>query len=257
MSNRPQESVFIAAPCGADGSISVGTSRGLCFTAASPREVFLSVKATSALTFNFNRLWCQALNARKKDGISRFVMIHSDQAPMEQEWLDILLDELNETDADILSAVIPIKNPDGLTSTALDTHLWRPRRLTMTEIAKLPNTFDADIVASLFDDVPVDTPLLVNTGVMAMRIDRPWADAFPGFTMNDKVAKAPNGEFHSYLQPEDWQMSRWANNQGLKVMATQKVKIEHMGGTAFPNWGSWGRMKIDELNTAAEIAKQE
>lgn len=242
--SQPQERVALAVPCGADGSMSVVTVKGLICAIGSRRMIFTDARASSALTHNFNNQFAKALNARAEHGVNRFVMMHSDIAPCQNEWLDILLDELNAGDFDVLSVVSPIKNTNGLSSTGLDTHPWRPRRLTMHEIDQLPETFTDDDVRR---QTGMLAPLLINTGLMAIRLDRPWVEAFPGFDISNRLVRTKNG-FVSDFEPEDWKFSRWCNSRLLRIGATRKVKLQHFGTAMFQNWGPWGTMKVDETN---------
>lgn len=191
------------------------------------------VAGSSLLTQTFNALWCTALNHREAN-ITHFAMLHSDIEP-EGLWIDELIEEMQRTDADIISAVVPMKSNDGLTSTAIDSGGWTPRRLTMAEVANLPQTFEAI-------DVPWSNgnPLLVNTGCMLVRFDQKWVENVC-FHIEDKIVRSDDGQFRPLVFPEDWGFSRWANQQGLKVMATTKVRLDHLGKARFPNQGVWGR----------------
>jgi len=201
----------------------------------------------SLLTFSFNDLWAKALNARNEHGIDRFVMLHSDIQPLASSWIDDLLDELNRTDADVLSAVIAIKDHNGLTSTAIDTHLFRPRRLTFTEIAELPETFGGHDLACIHEEGEgCNVDLLINTGLMAIRFDHPWVEQ-ACFSFTDRIVKR-DGKYIAEIEPEDWKFSRWCHSQGLKVLATKKIKASHFGIVPFGNDRVWGTMKTDELN---------
>jgi len=92
----------------------------------------------SLLANCFNMLWCRALNARKQEPRLRyFAMLHADVEPQMPFWLDVLLHELESNKADMVSAVVPIKTRQGLTSTAIGDSFdpWCPvRRLTMKEV---------------------------------------------------------------------------------------------------------------------------
>ena len=81
------------------------------------------------------------MNLRKERALSHWVLLHSDVVPVEENWILTLKAEMDKVKADVLSAVLPIKDSRGLTSTAPDTHQWQPRRLTMKEIMDRPATF--------------------------------------------------------------------------------------------------------------------
>lgn len=50
------------------------------------------------------------------------------------------------------------------------------------------------------------------------------------------------------VQPEDWNFSRMVQTVDPKarVFGTRKVRIEHKGGTGYPNSGAWGQWETDE-----------
>src|SRR6266404_8904723 len=108
-----QPRVFLAVPCyhglesGAVASL-IGASRRAHVTAC--------VQPYSVLPTNFNRLWCDALNSRGEQGWTHFAMLHSD-VEAEPGWLDTLIAEQQRVQADMVSAVIAIKDGRGLTST--------------------------------------------------------------------------------------------------------------------------------------------
>jgi SAM-dependent methyltransferase len=135
---------------------------------------------SSLLADAFNVHWKTALNLQLQGRpVKYFAMLHDDVVP-EDFWLDKLLDELEATGADLVSAVVPIKDPRGLSSTALDDpdDPWETyRRLTMYEIHQLPETFTAGDCRLFMDPRLVEykvRPLLVNTGCWVCRMDRPW-----------------------------------------------------------------------------------
>jgi hypothetical protein len=212
-------------------------------------------KATSLGIRCFNMLLADALNARREYPITHFAMIHDDQAA-DEGWLDVLMDELDATGADMVSAVVPIKNQHGLTSTAVDVEgaPWIVRRLTMTEVFDLPETFG-------IEDIPWRLPhsqLLVNSGLWVMRLDT-WADdIFPRdnptgaarparlhFNDHARLVQLPNGEYASEDISEDWDWSRQIVALGLRPVATRKVKLYHER-PEFHNHAPWGDWKRDE-----------
>ncbi len=204
---------------------------------------------TSLLTYTFNLLWAQILNQRngvlmpQSDGVERpekidyFAMIHDDIIP-DPGWLDTLIDLLEANDADVVSAVVPIKDGFGLTSTGTDTtgDIWNPRRLTLTEVFGLPETFG---------DEESGGPLLLNTGLWVCRLDRPWVEKLY-FRQNDKIVKNDQGFFEAHTMPEDWDFSRQVRSHGGKLLATRKVKLVHER----PQWNNhrpWGTWTQDKL----------
>lgn len=131
----------------------------------------------SLLAESFNAHWKTALNMQLAGKpVLYFAMLHDDIVP-EDFWLDKLLDELERTGADIISAVVPIKDARGLTSIAIDDpdDPWATyRRLTMKEVHGLPETFTAQDCLNAGLSGGVLRPLLLNTGCWACRMDRPW-----------------------------------------------------------------------------------
>ncbi len=235
---------------------------------------------SSLLPDAFNVHWKTALNQQLAGvPISRFLMLHDDIVP-EQFWMDKLLAELDETGADLISVVVPIKDSRALSSTALDDpdDPWEVyRRLTMHEVGQLPETFTAGDCWQKFPeseirgvsdfhgmkDVPWGQmrPLLLNTGCWACRFDRPWRHKVH-FEINTRIAFVtdrgkiiPNtdyregmkGQFTNQVMPEDWLFSRQLNALGCDIRATRKIKLSHMGDAPFPNYDcSWGKWQTDE-----------
>lgn len=185
----------------------------------------------STLTPNFNLLWVNTLNGRKQHNLTHFAMIHDDIAP-ETGWLDVLLDEMDATGADLVSAVVPMKSAMGLTSTALDNtgDEWNPQRLTLKEIHNLPETFDSKDAGG---------PLLLNTGCWVCRLDRPWVNNVV-FRQQDQI-RLVDGQYEAHQIPEDWDFSRQVSRQGGKLVGTRKVRLYHERPewTNTKPWGQW------------------
>lgn len=193
---------------------------------------------SSFLTKTFNDLWCAALN-RRALGFTHFAMIHADIGPITPGWVDVLVSELERLDADMVSAVAPIKTPHGWTSTAValnDDDPWLRRRLTMKEVYDLPETFGADDVGG---------PLLLNTGLWVCRLDRPWCEQVCFDTLNRIVKK--DGVWHTEAISEDWLFSAALNRLGCKLYATRKVTLAHDGGGEYKTDHVWGTQERDEV----------
>jgi len=255
--NARRDVVMLGVPAGAVGETGIGTLGAILNTHLARREVVLKLSASSILTHHFNSLWCAGLNSRAKDKLTHFVMLHSDIVPQNASsciWIDLLADLMKEHNLDVLSAVSPIKDKCGLTSTALDTDRWRPRRLAMAEVMQLPPTFTAqDIDAGRHS-------LLVNTGLMIVRLDRAWAEQVC-FHTNDRIVKLPSKDgsnppwFMAEVESEDWQFSRWCNRNGLRIGATREIPLAHMGSCPFGNFTAWGTMETDQANAPDDIKK--
>jgi len=198
----------------------------------------------SLLGLQFNTLWCRARNfARRDPRVAYFCMLHADIEPLAPFWLDVLIEELEKHDADMISAVVPIKGHEGLTSTAISDPAdpWLPRRrLTMREVFRLPETFSEDDVRAVLGAEEVGPGcLLANTGCMVLRLDRPWADQVL-FTIRDRIVQLPDGDFTCEVEPEDWRLSRTLAEAGCRVLATRKVPVHHHGHGTFTSEEPWG-----------------
>lgn len=229
----------------------------------------------SLLANCFNQLWCGALNLQM-DGvdITHFAMLHNDVTP-EDGWLGVLLEDLRDSQADLVSAVVPIKDPRGLTSTAIDScsdPFQIERRLTLAETSSLPPVFTAA------DCGFPDRRLLVNTGCWICQFNKPWRFQ-PHFEINDRIVYVvsetgaripqeeavetlfrdrdsnrdgdgssglPAGRWMAEVNPEDWNFSRQIQDLGCKVVATRRVRLLHTGSISYNNYDVWGEMQRDE-----------
>ncbi len=214
-----------------------------------------------------NVLFSSALNAQEayEDGLSRedgginvthVVQMHNDVV-CQPGWMDVLVEEMIRTDSDLLSVVMPIKDPLGLSSCAIDSDdIYQvTRRITMTEVYDLPETFGAE------DCGYPEGTLLVNTGCFILNFTKPWrlltnddGTLKLTFTSPDRVKRRPekpNGKKPGYWEaqhaPSDWGFSRYINSLGLKVMATRKVVAHHYGLFPYSNEQAWGMWQIDEV----------
>lgn len=253
------DSVFVGVPT-YNGQLDFATaSNALGKTSRRPK--YVSSASSSLLAMGFNILWCGALNNREKLGLKWFAMLHADIVPSEF-WADELISEAEKFDADVMSAVVPIKNNEGITSTGMSdpNDDFRPYcRLTQTQInhSTFPDTFDAGICSSALRALPgpmkvmppAGSRLIVNTGCFVARIDRPWAEQV-FFTIRDHIRKDEDGNFLPCVSPEDWQFSRDVAALGGKVMATRKVKLVHKGMAEYSSAATWGLRK-DHLIPAA------
>lgn len=230
--------VFVGVPS-YDTKISMLTANAL-LSGGRKYQHSVAFSQTSLLAYTFNRLWCEAINAREKHGYTHFCMLHADIAP-EPGWLDKLTDISLALGADILSAVVPIKNSDGLTSTAIDTHPHRPSRLTMTQVHKLGDAF-------------THPKLLVNTGLMLVDIRKDWVRQIR-FHIDD-ITAVVNGELTPIVMPEDWNFSREARELGAdKIYATRSLALSHVGNQSFTNVVPWGALAEDSHHGPVDITK--
>lgn len=223
------------------GNPTADAAAGLFRCTADPNLATLRVHNCSLLAHGHNLLWCWGLNERRAGRCTHFAMQHSDVEP-EPGWLDTLLAELDRTGADVIGVPVPLKDERGLTSTAVareDGDRWRvKRRLTLTEVHALPETFDSSHVGG---------PLLLNTGLWVARLgdwsERVW------FTIRDEIGTDAAGEFVALVEPEDWFFSRRLHELGLGVRCTRKVRLRHRGPVGFTNARPWGRATDTDMET--------
>lgn len=238
--------IFLGMP--GYGRMTAAASRGLWYATADDRRVITKYQCGSLLAANFNLLWVTALNMQRSGSpIGYFAMLHDDIGP-EDWWLDTLIAEMEAKNLDILGAVSPIKDMNGLTSLALardDGSTWRIEcRLTMDEIFRLPETFTSE-------DVGRD--LLLNTGCWVCRFDPAWNDKVY-FTINDRIVwDAVKGCYAVEVESEDWFFSRLCHEQGLRIGATRKVRLTHRGECDYGTDHAWGQMKFDESFLQASL----
>lgn len=205
---------------------------------------------TSLLGDTFNFLRCECLNMQTSEQVPAdqkptvFAMLHGDVVPRDHWWVEILTRILYEQDADMVSAVIPLKDRRGVTSTAIplkpDIRHMIERRLTMAEVMQLPETFSAADVGF------PDRALLVNTGCWACRTDREWwFDSELCFNITSRIIKLPGGAHVARGESEDWHWSRELHKKGCKVLATRAVSVDHYGPVPHPNDVAWGLHPTD------------
>lgn len=194
----------------------------------------------SLLANVFNSHWVNALNRQAKgEKITHFAMLHDDVVP-EDAWVDKLVDELllqqrMDSTVDLLSVVVPIKDGYGVTSTAIDgeSPFEVTRRLTMTEVHNLPETF------SNIDCGYPERALLVNTGCWICDFTKPWRFDVH-FEIRDRILRLEDGTFTAQVAPEDWNFSRDLHNLGVGVRATTKIGVSHFGSLPYINAEPWG-----------------
>jgi hypothetical protein len=248
-----KRNVFIACPTH-DGRLDFTTAKAMFNTATKKHGTIVVSNRSSLLTWNCNNLWYMALNAREKYHLTWFAMLHSDITP-EDFWLDKMIEIAEEQGADLLSVVSPIKDGRRLTSTAL-SNKFNPDDITHITldnincplstrhdpngnrpfVTQMPETFDVhDAVKALqYEAVEGEVRLLVNTGCMICRIDKPWAEKI-SFRMTDYF-KNNNGLRSALIMSEDWHFSAYVHWEGGKVMATSAIRLKHTGIADFYNY---------------------
>lgn len=256
----PAPKIYLALPSGR-ASVGQYIVNAACQAIAHSLRVCPMPLGNSCTTHNFNMNYCTAYNARRTeknpDGFTHFAMLHDDVQPLQPDWMECLYRILSANDLDVLSAVIAIKDDRGLTSTGFDTDLWKPRRITTYELLnKLPPTITNRDVPSYFGEGndKMQGPsgnLIINTGLMLMRLDRPWSDKVV-FQFRNEVWTLPDGRLCPEFEPEDWRFSRFLARKGAHFGATREIATLHHGNFSFPNQQSWGLQKWDMLNIQGE-----
>lgn len=197
---------------------------------------------TSIISTTFNRMLCEVLNSKER--FTHLAMLHADIVP-DMHWLDTLIAELDRCNLDMISAVVPIKNERGSTSTGLEVigTPWAVRRLTLHEVYgwKLPATFKAE-------DIPgrqTDQGLLLNSGCWVMRWNVPWIRGLY-FRQQDRIAwSLSEQKYGPESASEDWDWCRQLLSRGCRLGATTKVGLHHER-PEFHNRSPWGTWKTDE-----------
>jgi len=251
MSTQPQTEaplVFLGMPAG-DSFINNGAAQGQYQLATQRYRVANVSVCGSALGQTFNKLWASALGM---SGVTHFAMLHSDVVPV-QGWLDLLMDAMEANGADVVSAACRIKDAKGLTSTAVGDpgDPWDYRRLTVSELERLPMVFGIDDIPSEITD-DFRKALLVNTGCWVCDLRRPWwrerdkeGKLRWAFTQNDRISIRPDGQYVVEFCPEDWLFSRFCHEVGAKVLCARNVVRMHVGITGWDLKPAPGQLLTD------------
>lgn len=197
-------------------------------------QVILGGMDSSACAMRFNQMLIQAKEMHFNGQCDFFLLWHSDIIP-EHHFLDKLLEIQKRTGAEILSAVVPIKDERGMTSTALDEPVgdrpqdWSPKRYSMAEVLAMP------------EKTWTHPKLLLNTGLFLLDLNAPWLDLEKiNFRFEDKIMRY-RGRLMAFMKPEDWNFSKDARALGCtKQYATLEVRVEHRGLAVFPSDQAWG-----------------
>lgn len=238
-----------------NGQLEGRMARSFYVNSSERHNVYFMPIPTSLLASGYNQLWCTALNKREEMGWRYLAILHADIIP-EDFWIDKLVQLAELNDADVMSAIVPIKDATGVTSTAIS----RPggdtfscyARLTQMQIndPEMPSTFDIDTLYRVMNDepykgklksplsVPEGCRLLVNTGCCVIRLDREWSH-HAHFTINDRIV-GRLGALSYEVEPEDWYFSRIVAEMGGRVMATREVTVRHVGTFEYHSNQIWG-----------------
>jgi hypothetical protein len=181
--------------------------------------------------------------------VTHFAMLHSDITPS-PGWVDLLLDELDDRDADLISAVAALKDENGLTSCGIGdaSNPYAPfRRFTMRELMQMPETF------GIADTDHPERYLLHNTGCWVADLRKPlWRTTdkdgclVADFSFPIRGRVLPSGDIIHERESEDWHFSRMIAALGAKTFSTRRVSTIHFGQKGYRNDHAWGRMEHDE-----------
>lgn len=228
--NETPEHIFLALPS-YDGRYSAETVSAMlnALPTIDPLAIYPVLYGTTALCKTFNDLWAGALNLRERLNIRWFVLLHADMGSLDAHWLMKLIRGAEQLGLDVVSAVAAIKDSSKDTSCALfDADGFR-HRLSLEEVGVWPPILSAEWVRQ-----GTGLMLAINTGMMAVRFDRPWCEEF-AFAMQDGISRGPDGKFAAWFIPEDWGMSRWLDARGIPYGVHTGVHTVHMGGMAWHN----------------------
>ena len=206
---------------------------------------------------NFNTLFALALNRAAQGSITHFAMLHADVVPA-AGWLDVLLEECDAFEADLVSAIVPLKDMRGVTSSGLgrpgDPFGGAWRRVCVRELAGMPPTFNGPWLQRHWGATPAHD-LLHNNGCWVADLRKPvftaadHAATIEGqicpvltamFAFPRRVVKY-RGEWTVQGESEDWYFSRRLAELDANTYLTQRVQLAHLdGGTSYRNFGEWG-----------------
>lgn len=220
-----------------------------CFFSCGKQHKLLIVGADNASWDNMNLLWSRALNAVKKDGITHFAMVHADIEPvLPQDWIQILLEEMERKRCSYISGAVPIKDGRGVLSCGIadPRNPWQPhRRFTVWELMQMPETFTAGEIGY------TGWPLNHNSGLILADLRNPkffeaddngdlriWFEFRKRMYVEDDEVKLVG-------ESEDWNISRRLWRCGVRTCITRKVHLRHFGATGYPNWYAWGDYEHD------------
>jgi hypothetical protein len=226
--SESKEGIYLAVPC-YSGQMATGTANSIiaAMTHVPDGMHLFYVPAESAFCITVNRLYAGALNARAEKNIKWFAMLHSDMWSPDPLWLVKLLDAAWQYQLDVVSATAAIKDSSGDTNCALFDATGAPRRATVAETRDWPDVATDDWVWVRYGRV-----LGINTGMLLMRIDRPWAEGH-AFRMEDYIRRADDGKFVGGMHSEDWIMSRELRQRGVRYGAVPGIETMHQGAA---NW---------------------
>lgn len=223
--------IFLGLPLGSR-QCDIGAAMSWCAMCSRRPDRYDIKLSRGMLGYTFNNLWKDALNLRA-DGCTHFAMIHSD-VEADDWWLDTLWDIIHERNADMVSAVISLKDGEQNTSTGIQAREGgQIRKLNFKEVWKLPETFSARDV-----DPTGNSVLALNTGLWIADIHKPWVDEKVGnelvFSWTSRGGiRYVNGEYESWVHSEDYIVTPELGRRGCVMLATKAVTPGHWGWVRF------------------------
>lgn len=274
-----KDTVYIACPT-YDGNLRQETATRIMKQATVLPNI-IKIHGSSALTMNCNQMWAEALDMRdkfKKDAVERtdlpddkkynlkwFAMCHADIVP-EEMWVDKLIKIADERGLDMLSAVVPIKDTKGISSTAIEVEgidHFPFMRISQAQIwdKNFPVTFTKEEIVNVLTGGELgdktnligkhlqtpslaeydidDINLLLNTGCMIIRLDKDFSDKVVFHILNG-INITPEGKRVTFFYPEDWFLSRLVAKEGGRIAGTKAIQVRHYGVSEYNNYETWG-----------------
>lgn len=211
--------------------------------ASEEHDVVYHQQGLSLLGHNFNQLFTMAYEAKH----DFFILLHGDitvASPIGQCWVDVIVGLMQANKLSAASAIVPIKSSLAITSSGIFLHKYddqRYRRLTVKELKHLPDIIHRQDVSDLFG-LSNPGPLFINTAVLCLNLrDFDWT-RWGGFIIRSWIVWNRRRKPLPQVVPEDWQLSLDLFALGWPYAAINNtlLRVNHIGPTAYPNYGSWG-----------------
>ena len=199
--------------------------------------------------------WDEAAGMVGPGPLTDWIMVHSDVAPIALDskpmrWIQDAVEERRRAKADVLSAVIPLKDDSGKTSTAVmnwQTKNMRPLCLEECLPPNVPETFSIASLAHGNEDVRRNGGdcLLINTGYWIADLAGAWTRRIC-FRIYDTIIMGDDGYDEAQAVGEDYLFSMDLYRLGLRVCATTKFTCNHAGTWKWPNYVAYGKGERDK-----------
>lgn len=227
------KNVFIGIPS-SDNKIVEGTMSAM-IAASNHGAVKCSVAAHKCREFAMNSIWNEALNSQKEYKITHFAMMDDNICPSPM-WLPDMLRIMKETNADVVSVVVPELNPSGITHFAMDEKTEKDpylvQRLTLNQLHSLEKVF-------------TDPRLLVTTSLMLVDFTKPWVKDMVFESRHYRGVH--NGQSYADMETIDWNFSRKVKAAGGTLFGSTSILVKVMGSAAYFNGTPWGTISADPL----------